>query len=145
LDMTDEWFMGVTLQFPLFDGGRRLAAARATRASAEAARHRLEAATQEQQANLNTALDQWRVNGERRARLADAVQEKATSVSTFRQLHQEGRLSLSELLTQETELLVLALDERRMAHAQRTAFLQYHAILGTMNPELVTSLVGGSS
>lgn len=145
LDAIAEWFAGVTIQFPLFDGGRRRSAVRAARASTEAAKYRLDAETREQQAGLDIALEQWQVADDRRVRLGEAVREKAMSVETFRRLHQEGRLSLSELQTQETELLALQLDERSLLHAARIAVLQYNAILGTMSPELVSRVVGEMS
>jgi hypothetical protein len=48
---------------------------------------------------------------------------------------------LSELLTQEAELLVFEIERHRVEGDARLAVLRYHTTLGTLDPSLVANVV----
>lgn len=141
LNMTGEWAVGLTLSLPIFDGGRRVANLRAAKASFKAAQEANESAQQTQSAALILALTRYRSSQNRQDYLSQAVDEKARSVAAQRQMYQAGRLSLSELLTQETELLQLQVNERQVAYDGRLAILNYHATAGILTIDLAEKIV----
>jgi len=141
LDMFGEWAVGVSITLPIFDGGRRMANVRAAKASVKAAEEALQSAQQAQNASLKIALEQWQLSNLRQAHLADAAESKSLSVKAQRQIFEAGRISLSELLMQETELMKLQFDERSAAYAGRLAVLFYHASAGSLTPHLAESIV----
>jgi len=143
LDMFGEWAVGVNITLPIFDGGRRKANVRAAKASMKAAEEALKSAQQAQNASLKIALEQWRLSNLRQSHLADAVDSKSLSVKAQMQIYEAGRISLSELLTQETELMKLQMDERSAAYVGLQAALFYHANAGSLTPILAESIVRG--
>ncbi len=143
-DFVGEWAVGISLQVAVFDGGRRTGATRAAAASADAAREMLRAERQGQVMELRVARDRWSVAALRRERLAEAVAGKSASLSTTEQLYAAGRVSLSELIRQEAELLQMRIDERRAAHSMRLAALDYHSAQGTLTSAVLETLVGGT-
>ncbi|MGD2135207.1 MAG: TolC family protein [Gemmatimonadales bacterium] len=141
-DLIGEWAAGVALRIPLFNGGRRISAARAAAASVQAAEQALRAERHIQQRDMRIVRDRWETAHGRRAHLIDAVAGLSTSVAAAQQLYAAGRISLSDLLTREAELLDLQLAERREAYAVQLAILDHHAISGTLTPDLVQSVTG---
>ncbi len=141
LDMTGEWAVGLSISLPIFDGGRRIANVRAAKASVKAAEEGRQSALQAQNAALHIALEQWRISNIRQKHLAQAVDSKSRSVIAQRQRYEAGRISLSELLTQETELLQLQMDERGVVYAGRLAIMNYHATSGTLTADLAETIV----
>lgn len=141
LDQTGEWAAGISLRLPLFEGGRRLAAKSAAKSSLAAADEQLRSVWQNQTAGLRIAYEQWRISGERRWHLAEAVENKSRSVSAYKLIYDAGRVTLSELLTQETELLRMQMDERSMAYGELLAMLRYHATAGTLTADLARMIV----
>ncbi|MBZ0269740.1 TolC family protein [bacterium] len=144
LDGTGEWVAGVRVELPLFDAGRRSSAKSAAEASADAAREQLKGEWSSHRSALRAAEDIWRVSGQRREHLAAAVRLKTESVEAYRELYGSGRIALSELLTQEAELLDLGMDERQAAYEQRHALLDYQATLGALSGPLVETIVEGN-
>jgi outer membrane protein TolC len=136
-----EWAVGFNITLSIFDGGRRMANVRAAKASMKAAEEALQSAQQAQNASLKISMEKWRLSNLRQAHLAMAVETKSLSVKAQRQIYEAGRISLSELLTQETELMKLKIDERSAAYAGRLAILFYHAYAGILTPNLAESIV----
>lgn len=144
-DPVGEWSVGVGLRIPLFDGWRLVPAARAASEAEAAARERVRAERQSQDADLRVAFDRWKAAGERRGRLGEAIRGKESVVSLTRKLYEEGRVPLSELMTEESELLSLEMKERGAAHAGRVAALDYYGVLGDLKAEFVVNLLGNQS
>lgn len=141
---TGEWAAGVRLQVPLFDGGRRIAGARAAGASVQAAREGERSALQAQEAGLRVAIDRWRSSQIRRDYLVLAAQSKSQSVSAQQALYGTGRISLSELLIQEAELLQMQIEEREATHAEAFAMLSYYATAGRLTVDLARTFLRSS-
>ncbi len=141
LDLIGEWVAGVTIRIPLFEGGRRLAGKRAARASLQAAEASVKSARQEQSTRLRIAASQWQSARNRREYLNRAVQSKATSVAAQQEMYKAGRISLSEVLVQETELLQLQIQERALSYTEILAILNYYAVAGTLTPSKVQEIV----
>ena len=145
LDAIGEWSAGIRLQLPLFDAGSRISGLRAARASVEAAEARARRAIQAQNVQVRVALNQWRTSRARRRHLVVAAEAKSRSVSAQQELYGEGRIPLSELLTRESELLQLQIQERAAAYATVLAGLRYHSAAGSLTVDLINSLSGSSS
>ncbi len=140
-DPVDEWAVGVTIQIPLFDGGKRIANLGAAKAAEKAAQANLDNTFLEQQASLEIAFLKWDATRRRRQLLSSAVENKQKYVDANRKLYREGRISLSEILTQETELLALQIQEKELRYAEQQAILDYHVLIGDLSPELVLKIV----
>ncbi|MGD9487009.1 MAG: TolC family protein [Calditrichaceae bacterium] len=145
IDISDEWVAGVTLSVPLFEGGSRIAKVKSAKAYTVSAKENLKAAQQTQTALLKIAYDRWKSAKVRRQYLTKAVEHKLTSVTAQRKIYETGRISLSELLTQETELLDLQMQEKELIYAELMAILDYHSTAGTLNVENVKMLLGSES
>ncbi len=141
LDFIGEWAAGVTLKLPLFEGGRRIARVKAAQASLRAAENGLQYARDAHDTELRVALQQWQAARERRRLIAAAVASKTTSVRAYQEMYDAGRLSLSDLLVQETELLQLQMQEKSLAYQERMAVLHYYATAGELNAANVQQFV----
>lgn len=141
LDFTSEWSAGVAVRMPLFTGGRRSASKKAAAAARMAAERRYLAVQLELQTNERAAIARWRSANSRQAALSQAAENKFISVSAQRELQAAGRLTLAELLTQETELLNMQLKAADMALAARFALLDYHIAIGTLSPAYAQAIV----
>ncbi|NIV94908.1 TolC family protein, partial [candidate division KSB1 bacterium] len=144
LDMTGEWAIGISISLPIFDGGRRIANIRVAKASRKAAEENAHSALHAQNAALEIAMERWRISNYRQEHITQAVKSKSRSVRAQRKMYEAGRLALSELLNQETELLQLQMDERGLAYAGRLAIMNYHATAGTLTAELAEKIVGST-
>ena len=144
LDGTGEWVAGLGIALPLFDGGRRAAVRSAASATVNVAQEQLRAERESQAAVLSLAVDQWQTSGARRNHLAAAAEAQSVSVSSHERLYEAGRLSLSDFLTQEAELLELRIAERAAVSAVRLAVLDYHAVLDALTPALAETIVRSS-
>ena len=87
------------------------------------------------------ALQQWQAARERRRLIATAVASKTTSVRAYQEMYKAGRISLSDLLVQETELLQLKMQEKSLAYQERLAVLHYYATAGELNAANVQQFV----
>lgn len=140
-DPIGEWAAGISIQLPLFEGGRRIAGLGAASAAEKAAAAGLENARLQQKAALNIAYRQWDSARKRRRMIAAATQSKQKYVEANRKLYQAGRLPLSELLTQETELLMLQIQERELRYNEQQALIDYHARMGDLTIENVEKIL----
>lgn len=140
-DPISEWAAGITLSFPLFQGGKRIASVKAGAASLHAAKQGYQAARQQERTQLQIAYQQWQSARNRQQFLKGAIQNKQKSVEAQRDLYKEGRLSLSELLTQENELLDLKIQERSLLYQEISALLSYHATAGTLTKEKIQMMI----
>ena len=143
-DPVGEWAAGISLKLPIFEGGKRFANRQAAKASVKAAQEVLKSAQQEQNASLKIAFEQWQITQKRHVLLSKAVSNKSKSVAAQREMFDEGRISMSELLTQETELLQFQLQEREMIYKELQAILHYHTVAGTLNKNNVLKIVGSA-
>jgi len=141
-DPVGEWAAGIAVRIPLFDGGRKIGATRGANAAVEAAREALLAEQQNEQLDLRIYRDRWSVAQRKREFLTEAVAGLSASVNTTQQLYSSGRVSLSELLSQESELLQLRIEERREAFAARLAVLDFYSTKGTLTPDQLETFVG---
>lgn len=141
LDLIGEWAVGFTLRIPLFEGGRRIASLQAAKASLRAAEEGMRMVQQEQNSELQIALEHWKSAQRRREYIRSAVANKAKSVAAQQQMYQDGRISLSDLLVQETELLQLQLQERALAYTEMLAILSYHATAGALTVNKADEIV----
>ncbi len=141
LDPIGEWAAGVTLQLPLFEGGRRLAGLDAARASLRAAQSNLRSVQDTQDAELKIALERGETARVRRRHVSSAVEETARFVAAYQEMYEAGRVSLSELLAQEAELLQLKIQERDLAYQEMLAALHSHAAAGTLTPRTAKKII----
>ena len=103
----------------------------------------LEAVRQQQNADLSLAAQQWENSRQAQEFFARAVENKELFVQAQRNLYDTGRLSLSELLTQETEWLGLQFRQKSQLYNEIRALLRYHAVAGTLNENNLTFILGG--
>lgn len=144
LDGFGEWLAGVQLSLPLFDGGHRSAAMAAAQAAAHAAREQVRLAQQQQAMAEALAAQQWQSAQARRQHIAAAVTSKARSLAAHHEMYREGRISMSDLMVQETAHLQLQMRERSLAYEQSLALLRQHAVAGTLTPNNVEGMVWSS-
>lgn len=141
LDPVGEWAAGITLRLPLFEGRRRLASAKAAKASLRSAQYALKSVEETQAADRQIALERQESARVRRQYIAAAARSKSKSVAATQELYQAGRVSLSDLLVQETDLLQLQIQERGAAYAETMAILRYYAITGRLTAQNVSEIV----
>lgn len=141
LDLIGEWAAGITIRFPLFEGGRRIATRNAAQATLQAAEQGVKSTQQEQEARLNIAREQWQSARLRRQHIHRAAESKATSVFAQQEMYKSGRTALSDLLVQETELLQLQIQEKALAYAENLAVLNYYATAATLTSDKVVTIV----
>jgi len=141
---TERGLARVQLSLPLFDGGRRSASMAAAQAAAHAAREQVRLVQQQQAMAEALAAQQWQSAEARRQHIAAAVTSKARSLAAHHEMYREGRISLSDLMVQETEHLQLQLRERSLAYEQSLALLRQHAVAGTLTPNNVKGMVWSS-
>ncbi len=141
LDFASEWSAGLSLRFPVLDYARRAASIRAAEAGTAAAESRYREARISEASNAEILFS--RMEGLRRREdfLERAVRGRETAVEAFRERYSEGRLSLSELLAGEAELLQLAIQRRSVIFRRASTFLEYHALRGTLTEKIILSIV----
>lgn len=140
-DYEGEWAMGLNLRIPLFDIARRWSALQAAESGFGAAQNRYLEAQLAEQSLGEVYREKQESLGIQRDHLSGAVASKTISVTAFRDRYSEGRLSLSDLLKQESELLQLRMQERNFAYQRATAFIDYHALKGTLTPVKIASIL----
>ena len=136
-----EWAVGMNLRVPLLDVARRWSSIKAADSTVEAARSRYRDAQIAEQTLAASYQEKQESLRNRRALVNLAAEAKNSSVSAFRERYFEGRLSLSELVVQETELLQLRMLERNLTYQRATTFIDYHAVRGSLTSELIESLM----
>ncbi|MDX9759159.1 MAG: TolC family protein [Bacteroidota bacterium] len=141
-DPAGEWAAGVRLSLPLFDGGRSIAAVSATQAQRRAAEEQAHAMELRVRTELEISAAARRMAAERLRATEEAVREKGRFVTAQQELHRAGRLALSELLTQETELLQLSLQAASLTVAAAEAELDFHRAAGSLTTEIALAITG---
>jgi outer membrane protein TolC len=141
LDPSGEWAAGIALRLPLFEGGRRLASRKAAKASMQGAQYALRSVEEAEAADRQIALEQQKSAHARRQYIAAAARSKSRSVAATQELYQAGRVPLSELLVQETDLLNLQIQERGTAYAETMAILRYYAVAGRLTAQGISEIV----
>ncbi|GAB4363543.1 MAG: hypothetical protein Kow0042_01480 [Calditrichia bacterium] len=136
-----EWAVGLTVRIPLFDGGRRIASVGAAGAAEKAAAANLTNTLLEKKALLEMAFLKWQTTFKQRQFLTQAVESKQKYVEAQQKLYKEGRISLSELLTQETELLTLQIQEKELRYTEQRAIIDYHTLIGDLTAENVKKIL----
>lgn len=140
-DPDGEWAAGLRLSFSLFDGGKRLAGWQASKASLRASEQSLQATIQNEYSLLQIAREQWRSARRQRQYMNDAVSCKQEFVESQQAAYKAGRLSLSELMTQETELLQIQIQEKAQLYAERKSALNYYENAGSLTEDIVYKLL----
>lgn len=141
-DPDGEWAAGIRLSLPVFDGGKRLAGWQASKSSLRAAEQSLQATIQNEYTSLQIARERWHSALHQRESLTEAVRQKNEYVKAQQAVYQAGRLPLSELMNQETELLQLTLQEKSQLYAARRNALTYYAAAGQLTEETIFNLLG---
>ncbi len=141
MEFEGEWVAGLTLRIPLLEGGRRIAAVKSSQAAVYAAQENLNASQLAESVLLKIARANWESVRTRQSYLTSATHKKTVSVTAMRALYQEGRLALSELLTQETELLQVQIKERAVKYQEIATLLDYQAISGELNRDQIKRII----
>jgi outer membrane protein TolC len=141
-DPAGEWVAGLRLSFNLLDGGRSIAALSSTDAAVRAAEENLRAITQRTRIEREIALGERSAAIARMEAIEEAVRQKEVFVGAQRHLYASGRLSLSELETQETELLQLALQGKALRYQALRAAIQAARAAGTLTKEYLLMISG---
>lgn len=141
LDVEGEWSLGLTVTVPLLTGGERLARLTAADADLEAARSLRASARTTTLTESRLLAQRWERAAEREALLTSAADSQERSVRAMEDRFDEGRASLSDLLTAETTLLELRMHARSARYDRLLAYVAHAEVTGTLSVELITSLV----
>ena len=136
-DISSEWALGLSVSLPILTGGERAARLQSAEARMNAARYARDVARAGEQNEARIAQAHSINAALRREYLAEAVRNKAVSVRGANNRYTEGRTSLSDLLTEEAELLELRMRERSMLYEELLAYVAYYKITGELSPSLV--------
>lgn len=140
-DFSGEWAAGLSLRIPLFDAARRWSSIRAAEAGLGLAQSRYREAQITEEVLAEISREKQKSLRNRRNLLSGAARKKETSVDAFRERYSAGRLSLSELLSQEAELLQLRMQERSLEYQRASAYLEFHVLRGSLTTGLIKSVV----
>ena len=143
-DPVGEWAAGLRLSIPIFEGGRRIAKWQAAKAALKSAEQSMKAAVQEENARLKIASSQWRSAESQRQSLTKATMHKKQFVTAQQAVYQAGRLPLSELMSQEAELLQLHLQEKSQAYTVLRTAIEYYATAGKLTEETIYTILGST-
>lgn len=141
-DPDGEWAAGVKLSIPIFNGGKHIAGLQASKASLKSAEQGMKATVNNEQARFQIALYQWKSAQYQKERLVQAVMHKEQFVSAQKAVYKAGRIPLSELMSQETELLQLNLQEKSQIYNERRSAIEYYATAGKLTEETIYTLLG---
>jgi len=137
-----EWAAGFRLSIPLLDGGKRLANTHAANKMTRAAELDAKATEQHVHAQWRIAKERHKTALQQRHAAGNAVKNKVNVVEVQRHLYEVGRMQLSELMTQETELLQLQMMEKTHEYTALRATIRYYAISGTLTESVLESIFG---
>ncbi len=141
-DPVGEWAVGLKISLPLFTGGSRVSKIKESTSLAHASELALESSKLEQNSLLRAAYIDYTSALNQIDYLAKAVIEKSVSLQAHIDLFEAGRLPLRELLTQETELLQLQLEQNVQYYQAYLALLQYEKTAGSLTKSKVLYLTG---
>ncbi|MFO8043844.1 MAG: TolC family protein [Alkalispirochaeta sp.] len=140
-DFNAEWSLGLSVTVPILTGGERRARLTAAEADLLAAEHNRAAVTTEILADAGILQRQWANAAERGELLQSAVENQERAVRAVEDRFQEGRGSLSELLTAETTLLELRMHQQSTRYDQLLAYLTHSEITGELSAPRIQSLI----
>ena len=140
-DFATEWSAGLSVTIPLLTGGERVARLKSSDAGVKAAQNTYESARLSELSALHNARSRWENAGRRRQLIERAIHSQERIVTAAQDRYDEGRAPVSELLDEETTLLELRMQERRLLYDQLLAFVSFHKTGGTLSPETVTFLI----
>jgi outer membrane protein TolC len=140
-EFTDEWSAGITVTVPLVTGGERTARIYAADAGVKAAEAGYRTAQLQENTAVRIAQARWDSAERRREILSRAIGEQKRAVTAQENLYREGRISLSELLSEETSLLDLRMQEKRVLYEQLLAYVSYQQTVGRLTVSLLESLI----
>ncbi len=140
-EFESEWSAGVTVTVPLITGGARLAAVREANAALDAADEGYGAARLRETAGIAAARRKLEIAIERGELLQEAVAAQEVSVAATESRYEEGRASLSDLLTEEATFLNYRVQERSAHYEGLLALLGYYQLTGTLSPETIEGLI----
>lgn len=141
-DPVGEWAVGLKLSLPLFTGGSRVSKIKESSSMAHASELALESSKLEQNSLLRAAYNDYTSALNQIDYLTEAVSEKSVSLQAHIDLFEAGRIPLRDLLTQETELLQLQLEQNVQYYHAYLALLQYEKTAGTLTKNKVLYLTG---
>lgn len=141
-DPTGEWAAGLRISIPVFNGGSRIAGWKYSQAALKSAQYNYQATVNAENTRLQIALSQWQLAQKQRQKLSRAVEHKIEFVNAQKAVYQVGRLPLSELMSQEAELLQLQLQEKSYLYAERRATIEYYAASGELTKETIFKILG---
>lgn len=141
-DPVGEWAVGLKLSLPLFTGGSRISRIKEGTSLIRASELALKNSKLEQSSLLRAAYNDYMFALNQIDYLAKAVSEKSISLQTHIDLYEAGRIPLRDLLTQETELLQLQLDQNFQYYRAHLALLQYEKTAGSLTKDKVLYLTG---
>jgi outer membrane protein TolC len=141
LDFGAEWSLGLAVTVPILTGGERRARLSAAEADLLSARHNRAAVAAETVTDARILERRWHNAAERGELLQSAVENQERSVQAVEDRFQEGRGSLSELLTAETTLLELRMHRQSTRYDQLLAYLTHLQIAGELSAPRIQSLI----
>ncbi len=141
LNFNAEWSLGLAVTVPILTGGERRARLSVAEADLLSAEHNRAAVTTETLADAGILQRQWHNAAERGELLQSAVENQERAVQAVEDRFQEGRGSLSELLTAETTLLELRMHQQSTRYDQLLAYLTHSEITGELSAPRIQSLI----
>ncbi|MFW5695525.1 MAG: TolC family protein, partial [Alkalispirochaeta sp.] len=141
VDFNAEWSLGLAVTVPILTGGERRARLNAAEADLLSAGHNRTAVTTESLTDLRILQQQWYNAAERGQLLQSAVENQHRAVQAVEDRFEEGRGSLSDLLTAETTLLELQMHRQSTRYDQLLAYLTHTEIAGELSASRVQSLI----
>lgn len=141
IDFTSEWSLGLTVTVPLVTGGERIARLNSADAGVEAARSNRDSARTAELTESRLLVQRWEHAAQREELLTAAAVNQERSVRAVENRYNEGRASLSELLTAEITLLELRMNAQSTRYDRLLAYIAHAEITGELSPALITSLV----
>ena len=107
-----------------------------------AAEKNLQAIVQNEFTSLEIARTKWQSARRQQAYLEEAVLQKEEFVMSQQAVYQSGRIPLSELMSQETELLQLNMRERSLSYTERRNAINYYSAAGQLTEEIIYNILG---
>lgn len=141
-DPTGEWAAGLRISIPIFNGGSRIAGWKSSQAALKLAQYNYQATVNAENSRLQIALSQWKTAQDQKQKLSRAVDHKIEFINAQKAVYQAGRLPLSELMSQEAELLQLQLQEKSYLYAERRSSVEYYAASGELTEETIYNILG---
>jgi outer membrane protein TolC len=144
LDHFGDWTVGIRLSYRLSVGGKQYAQTKSSYSMVRASELTLQSAEQNMQAELDNLRDQWHYSRQSQELVTKSLLNMQKVAAAYESLYNEGRVTLSELMTKENELLQLSIREKEMLYRQLEILISYHYTAGTLTKEQIQNLFGGT-